>query len=96
MECVIESVMELMVDMHTLHTAMCVCVCVCVYLKLFSSLFFFDIILIMMVLLFIVRPVTWQLVAPNIVVFSENVAEQGYTSVKNFIMENILKIKINP
>ena len=38
MECVIESVMELMVDMdtHTLHTAMCVCV----YLKLFSSLLF--------------------------------------------------------
>ena len=40
MECVIESVMELMVDMDT-HTAYCdVCVCVCVYLKLFSSLLF--------------------------------------------------------
>ena len=38
MECVIESVMELMVNMDT-HTAYCN-VCVCVYLKLFSSLLF--------------------------------------------------------
>ena len=94
MECVIESVMELMVNMDT-HTAYCN-VCVCVFEIIFIIIIFDIIILIMMVLLVTVRPVTWQLVAPNIVVFSKNVAEQGYTSVKNFIMENILKIEINP
>ena len=88
MECVIESVMELMADMDT-HTAY-YDVCVCVF-EIIFIIIIFDIILIMMVLLFTVRPVTWQLVAPSIVVFSGNVAEQGYTSVKNFIIGNILK-----